>query len=140
MLKRAVLFSIDAMLALISAIILIGIAFFYLSSVETLNWSQPGTFITAMDTLNVLRIDNTFSESIRYSSNESLILFMDNMFAVNICGRIELYNSTGNLLIDANKTNCLLPNQTNPADIYVSRRTFVYNKNMYYAFLRLWYV
>ena len=138
--KKAIVFSIDAMLALVSAMVLIGVAFFYLSQVQTLNWSQPGTFITAMDTLNVLRIDNTFSDSISQNSNESLIQFMDNMFPVNICGRIELYSNDSVLLIDANKTNCILPTQTSSADVYVARRTFVHNKSMYYAFLRLWFI
>ena len=136
MLKKAIIFSIDAMFALISAVILIGIAFFYLSEVETLNWSQPSTHITALDTLNVLRIDNTLTNSISDNSNENLILFMDNMFPVNICGIIQLFNSTDGLLIEANKTDCIL---NDGVDIYVTRRSFVYNKSMYYAFLRLWY-
>jgi hypothetical protein len=138
--KKSIIFSIDAMLALISAVVLIGVAFFYLSQVQTLNWSQPGTYITAMDTLNVLRIDNTFHNSIKYNSNDNLTLFMNNMFPLNVCGRIELYNSSGNMLIEANKTNCFVPTNLDSNDIYVSRRTFVYNRSMYYAYLRIWYI
>lgn len=135
--NKAIIFSIDSMIALFSAIILIGIAFFYISEVETLNWSQPSSYITALDTLNVLRIDKTLENSIKNNSNESLILFLNNMFPENICGKIQLFNSSEDLLIQAKKENC---NIDLNLDIYVTRRTFVYNKSMYYAFLRLWYV
>ena len=137
--KKGFIFSLDSAIALLAATILIGASFFYLSQVQTLNWSQPSIFVVSMDTMNTLRIDNTFNDAIIENTNVTLIEFMDVMFPPNICGNLELYSSDLTLLISANKTGCVLPTSTDPGDLHVARHTFVVEKEMYLAYLRTWY-
>lgn len=137
--KKGFIFSLDSAIALLTATILIGASFFYLSQVQTLNWSQPSIFVISMDTLNTLRIDNTFNDAIIENTNATLIEFMDVMFPPNICGNLKLYSSDLTLLLTANKTGCVLPTNTDTGDLYVARHTFVVKKEMYLADLRMWY-
>ena len=138
--KKAFIFSLDALLALLAATVLISASFFYLSQVQTLNWSQPSLFVTSMDTLATLRLDGSLEDAVDTGSNSTIELFFNNMYPSNICGRMELYSRSGTLVLSSKKTGCSLPASTDSKSIFVSRRTFVANKQLYYAYLRTWFV
>lgn len=138
LLKKGFIFSLDSLIALLATIVLIGASFFYLSQVQTLNWSQPSLYTTSLDTMQVLRIDGSLEWSIDNLDSSNISLFMDVMYPSNICGNMIFYNRTRDVQLDAFKSGCdNLPDDSK--DIFVTRRTFVHNKSIYFAFLRVWY-
>jgi len=133
--KKAVIFSIDAILALVVTITLISASFFYLSQIQVIQWSQPNYFLTALDTLNILRSDGTLRASIKPPANGSSIsTFMNAMYEDNICGSMTVQTRNGTLLYEANKTNC-----THYNEVYVYRSSIVVDRNIHNITLKLWY-
>jgi hypothetical protein len=138
--RKAFIFSLDALIAIVAATVIIGASFFYLSQVQTLNWSQPSITVISMDTLTTLRVDGTLKRAIEDDSNKTIELFFDKMYPSNICGGIELYDRHRSLILTANKTGCdSPPGDSESNELFVSRRTFIVNKQMHYVFLRTWY-
>lgn len=131
--KKALIFSLDSFIAIITATLLISASFYYLSQVETVNWTQPNLFVTGMDTLTLLRTDNVMSRAIENGSNATLNNFFNNVYPSNLCANLTLHNRTDRLL--SARKNC----SSDVNDVYVTRRTFVLNHTMHYATLRMWY-
>lgn len=133
--KKAIIFSLDALLALVSGTTLIIACFFYISQIQTIQWGQPAIYIFTMDSLNTLKTDGTLMNATEDNDSTRLGLFLNNMLSENSCGEIELYNSTGSLRLSVNKTSCTAA----PIQLYVARRTFIINNTIYYATMRTWY-
>jgi len=132
--KRGIIFSIDAILSIMITITLISASFFYMSQIHTIKWSQPNYFLTSLDTINVLRIDGTLENAINTLSGEKIQEFMNYTYDNNMCGSMNISDSSENTLISVNKTGC-----TSYEEVYVYRGTIVNNKKIYLITLKLWY-
>ncbi len=132
--RKSIIFSLDALLALVSGIILIIASFFYISQIQTIQWGQPAIYIMTMDSLNTLKTDRTLENAVETNSSTTLSKFLNNMLGPNTCGGIELYNSTGSRRLSVNKTGC-----SSPVQVYIARRTLISNNIIYYATMRSWY-
>ncbi len=130
------IFSLDAILSLIAGITLISASFFYLSQIHVIQWSEPSHFLTAIDTLNVLRIDGTFGNAIATDNGARIKEFFDVMYPENICGALFIYQENATQpFINETKTGCSTYDQ-----VYVFRSTIYTRTKLYYILLRIWYV
>ena len=136
--KKAVVFSLDSLIALMITGVIIGSSFFYLSQVESVSWSQPGLQTINYDTLNILHVDKTFMKSVRYDDYTNVTEFVDNLFPDYICANMTFYDGSDSEIKSVQKSGCAYP-KDNAKDIYVARRTFVNNYRIYYVVLQSWY-
>lgn len=133
--KKGIVFSLDAILALIAAITLITAAFFYLSQIHVIKWSQPNYFLISLDTLNVLRIDGTLQTAIQTQNPANLTLFFDHMYGPQVCGALEIYKKgQPGIYLNATKTGC-----NSYEEVYVFRSTIFVAPSYYYTVLKVWY-
>ena len=134
MLRKAVIFSIDAILSIMIALTLISASFFYLSQIHTVKWSQPNYFLTSIDTINVLRIDGTLRNAINTNNPTQIQRFMNLTYEDNICGSMNITDENNNLIFIVNKTGC-----SSYEEVHVYRGTIINNYKIYLITLKLWY-
>lgn len=133
--RKAVIFSIDALLAIIAAMSLITACFFYLSQIQTLQWTQPQMHIMLLDSLTTMRDTNNLRDLITSSDTATIQKFLDNVIPGNICESLLIYDRSNTLLYELNKTDCV----NSPDDLYVSRRSFIARGQVYQAQLNGWF-
>jgi len=143
--KKGFIFTTDIIIAVITALIFITIAFGYISNTQAINWNKPALSQFAQDSLTILERNDDLGRDMRANSNASIQIFLNNLPS-NLCGRIVLYNITysSNSLyaMNATKKNCKEPTQR-----AVARRNFVILRKIlsrttasyHQAKMELWY-
>lgn len=134
MLKKGIIFSLDAIFAIIIAGIIILACFFYLSQTTTQLFTTQDLSLTAMDTLTILEKDGTFKNIVETGSTATLQLFL-NALPDQQCGMITVYTSSAAAIHSAQKAGCTFKNES-----VIAVRGFIANNyNIYYARMEAWY-
>ncbi|MBW2984326.1 hypothetical protein KY361_04380 [Candidatus Woesearchaeota archaeon] len=134
MLKKGIIFSLDAILAVIIAGVMILACFFYLSHTSTNLYQNQDIYKISLDSLTILEKDNTLKTAVETNSTTTLQLFLDSLPA-QLCGDITVYTSSSSAVLSAQKTGCTAKNEST-----IAVRSFVANNfNVYYARMEAWY-
>ena len=132
--KKAVILTIDALLALIAAMTIIVAVVYFTGQVSNIPYNKQALNKISQDSLTVLEKDNVLKTAIETSSNTTLTLFLDSLPS-QICAKVDLKSSDQIIQESAIKTNCGSSNET-----VVVRRSFVANSfNVYYARMEAWH-
>ena len=134
MLKKGILFSIDAIIALIVAGALILACFFILSKTTTNMHSSNDVFIKSLDSLAILEKDGTLKNVVETTNASTIQQFIDSTPA-QFCSNITILSSASAQVLSVQKTGCTAKNESS-----VALRSFVSNNfNLYYARMEAWY-
>ena len=132
--KKAIIFSLDAIFAVIIAGIMILSCFFYLSKTTTNLYQNQDIYKVSLDSLTILEKDNTLKTSVETSSVATIQQFL-NSLPDQHCGNITVYTSSSSQLLSAQKTGCTAKNEST-----IAVRSFIANNsNIYYANMEAWY-
>jgi|SRR3989338_4744840 len=129
--KKAVIFTIDAVLAIIIAGIMLSAAYFYISYEYGSGDGQQNLHKISLDVLSALEKDGALQNSVNTGSASSISTFL-NALPLQICSNITIYDNSSRIKLSAQKQGC---NITQPV---FSRRVFVSgNFSAYYAEAKL---
>ena len=133
---KAIIFTLDAILALIAAALMITSSYFYLTSARTSEWGILDLNRLATDSLATLEINNDLEDVITSGSASTLDTYLNSMLPGRMCGRIRIFSSARALLYSSMKTDC---NISITKTIAVSFRSFMALDSIYYAKMEGWY-
>lgn len=132
--KKAIIFTLDAILALLIAATLIISSLYYLSKTENIPYTEQGLYKISLDILTVLEKDGTLKTAVEESSATEIQGFLDSL-PVQICANITIYNTAQDNLLSVKKTAC-----DSSEEKLFSRRVFIANSfSVYYAEMVSWF-
>lgn len=131
--KKALIFTLDAIFALIIAITLI-MGVLFLINQENQLFNEQALEIVAQDSLTVLEKDGSLDGAIEGTTNITISLFQENL-PDQICSLIVLKNSAGQQVLSSLRSSC----GTNAKQFSVARRSFISGSEPYYAEITAWY-
>lgn len=126
------LFTLDAILALIVAMALIFASLFYISQANV-SFKQDDLYDITLDSLAVLEKSGTFRRSIGSGTPDGLEQFLTSL-PTYMCGAIEIQTKSSVILLTAIKPSC-----TFSEDFIVHRRVFIAGGQIYLARMEAWY-
>lgn len=133
---KGYIFTLDAILAILVAVSLITTIYFFVSGIQTVDWSKVNLNNQIMDSLTVLELNDDLENSILTGSNTTLNTFLDDMFPHPACGYIELRDKYDALQMYSMKSNC---SRAGRNEVFIARRTFITVGGIYYAMMEGWY-
>lgn len=89
--NRGFLISLDAFLSLTINMLLIFMAFFYLSQISTTSWNSVDLKLIVMDQLAVLEKSGTLESSVKQKSSEPILSSL-NMTPYPLCFEVLVFN------------------------------------------------
>jgi hypothetical protein len=132
--KKAFIFTLDAVFAIILATTLSIGCFFYLSQTLTNIYQNQDIYKISSDSLTILEKDGTLKNTIHTGNISYVQTYLDSLPS-NICGNITIYNTASAQMNSMQKSGCTTKN--------ISAMTFrVFtdgNNNTYYAKMEGWY-
>lgn len=124
--RKAAIFTIDAILAVLIAGIILSAAYFYISAEHNTGANQQNLYKISLDILSALEKDGILQNSVNTGSASSIGSFL-NAIPSQICSNVTIYDNSSRIKASAQKQGC---NITQPV---FSRRVFVSNFSAYYA-------
>jgi hypothetical protein len=134
MLKKGLIFSIDAMFAIAVAGMMVLACFFYLSQTTTNIHNDQDMYKISSDSLTILEKDGTLAASVATGSPVTISSFLDSLPG-QLCGNATIYTSSSAALLSAQRAGCTAGEE--PA---IAVRSFVTGvSGVYYAKMAVWY-
>jgi len=133
---RGYIFTLDAILAALAALVMITAIYFFVSGTQSADWSKVNLNSQILDSLAVLELNDDLKNAVLAGSNTTLNTFLNSMFPEPACGYIQLRNSTDSLHVHSLKTGC---SRTGRDEVFIARRTFIVGEDIYYAMMEGWY-
>jgi len=133
--KRGILFSIDAIIAILIAIVLFSIAFYYLEDMDVGETGSTDLLEYSRGVLTVIEKNDVLVDSILFNSSLGVVEFFDNYTKDNSCFNLEVEDVNGVQQYLVYKTGC-----SSSVDKNVVKRTFIVNKeDIYLAKMEAYY-
>lgn len=132
--KKSLIFSLDALFAIVIAGIMILACFLYLSQTTTNIYQNQDIYKISLDSLAILEKDDTLKIAVETNSTTTPQLFL-NSLPDQLCSNITIYTASSAAILSAQKTGCTAKNEST-----IAVRTFIANNsNVYYAKMEAWY-
>jgi len=132
--KKGIIFTLDAIFALMAALTIISASLFYMGQVGKIPFNKQALGKISQDSLTILEKDGTLGKAVEIGSAATLSSFL-NSLPSNLCGKIEINDASKNNILAALKPGC-----TGSNELVISVRAFVGNNfNVYYARMEIWY-
>ena len=133
--RKGIFFSIDAIIAIVVAIVLFSIAFYYLGQVDIQETSSTDLLEYGRSVLVVMEKGDYLADSVVNDSSSVIVGFFDNYTKNNSCFNLEVEDVNGVQQYLVYKTGC---GSTIEKDVV--KRTFIVNKNdIYLAKMEAYY-
>ena len=130
--KKGIIFTLDATLAIVLALSIILSSMFYLSQTEV-SFEKPTQYKLSMDSLAVLEKQGVLDRAVSSNSTTEIQSFLD-FLPSNTCAKIDLYDDSGAKFMSVRRSYC-----TYPEEYSVLRRVFISNYEIYNAKIEVWY-
>lgn len=124
--RKAVIFTLDAILAVLIAGVMLSAAYFYISGAEAPTDNRQNLYKISLDILAVLEKDGALHDFVNAGSASAISSFL-NALPSQICSNVTIYDNSSIIKLSAQKQGCSM---TQPI---FSRRIFVSNFSLYYA-------
>ncbi len=132
--RKAIIFSLDAIFALIIAAVMILACFFYLSHTTTNLYKNQDIYKISLDSLTILEKDDALKTAVENSNTTTIQQFLDSLPEQH-CSNITIYTYSSAQLLSTQKTGCTAKNES-----VIAIRSFIANNyNIYYAKTEAWY-
>lgn len=125
--RKGIFFSVDAIIAIMVAVVLFSIAFFYLGEIEIQETSSTDLLEYSRSVLVVMEKDDVLADSILTGSSLGVVGFFDDHTKSNSCFSLEVEDVNGVQQYLVYKTGC---GSTVNKDVV--KRTFIVDKNEIY--------
>jgi hypothetical protein len=132
--KKSILFTLDSIFALVIALIILSAVIFSLRSLSVKNWSETNINELGMDYLTILENNDMLEYSVNSQTTGELKTFLNSFLKENMCGKLRIYDSSDNMILEESKTGCV-----DQKSVFITKRSFVVNNNFYYAAFEGWY-
>lgn len=132
--KKAIIFTIDAVLAVLAAMALISGSYYYLSQTQNIQWTNADKSQIAMNSLAVLEMSNSLQGAAATMSAAELDNYLNNILPAQLCANIMIFTETGAQLLTTIKSGCAVPEYK-----AVVIRDFYFRGFLYYAQMGVWY-
>jgi hypothetical protein len=132
--RKGIVLTIDAVIALVATSSLTTVMYFNLSKTQQIQWTDSDINDVCLESLAALELNDDLKYAIDSNSTSIIESFLDNLLPAHICGKIEIYDSGNSLKLSQTKANCTSGNETS-----IARRTFVSNSAVYYAKMEAWF-
>ena len=130
--NKAIIFTLDAILAILAVSSIIIASQFYLSKTNIF-YGQQDIYKMSTDSLTVLEKSRTLENAVKASSTSAIQNYLASL-PNQICATITVYDKNSVSLLSATKTDCAA------SDINrIARRCFISNFESYYAEMIAWY-
>ncbi|MFH1971903.1 MAG: hypothetical protein ABIJ18_00320 [archaeon] len=127
--KRGVFFSIDAIIALLAAIILISMIFVYLGQLNVKDATQNELLEYSRSVFTVMEKGDYLEGVVDTGSLDNVSSFFNNFTKDSVCFNLTIYDSSLNdLNLGKLKDGCSISEEK-----VVVRRSFIYGENVYLA-------
>jgi hypothetical protein len=134
MLKKGLIFSIDAMFAIVVAGMMVLACFFYFSQTTTNIHNDQDMYKISSDSLTILEKDGTLATAAATGIPTTIYSFLDSL-PDQFCGNVTIYTSSSAALLSAQKTGC-----TAGEESAIAVRSFVLGlSGVYSAKMVTWY-
>ncbi len=133
MLKKGNILTIDAIIAMIIAGMLITASYLLLSQNGRGTAAGIDSSIIAQDSLAVLEDTEILSSSAKSGSASAISDFLNNL-PEQICSNISIYTNNSQLLLTSEKNSC-----QSSEEISVARNIFISENSAYYSEMAVWY-
>lgn len=134
--KRAVFFTLDAIIATFAAIILLGIIFSYLDIVDIRDVGDNELLEYSRSVLSVMEENGNLADTMDTGSNESVLNFLANYTKISTCFNLTFYDSDqSDLGISFLKRGC----ESVADEKDVVRRSFVVQDSVYLVKMEAYY-
>lgn len=130
--KKGIIFTLDATLAIVLALSIILSSMFYLSQSEV-SFEKQNLYKLSMDVLAVLEKQDVLDHAISTNSTIEIQSYIDSL-PPNTCVKIDLHDVSNAKLMSIRRTYC-----TYPEEYSVLRRVFISNYEIYNAKIEVWY-
>jgi hypothetical protein len=131
--NKAIIFTIDAVIALAIAFIFISAALSYVSNLQSGAGNELVLNQMTLDSLALLEFNGDLSIAVNSTSVNVLSSYL-NSTQKNICGRIEIYDTSETLLLSVLKSGCQASDH-----VSLSRRVFFFGDDVYMAKMEAWF-
>jgi len=127
--KKGVFFSVDAIIALLAAIILISMAFFYLGQLDVTGATQNELLEYSRSVLTVMEKGDYLEGIIESSSVDNISSFFNTSTKGTVCFNLTIYDSSlTDLGLGKLKDGC-----SSSEEKVVVRRSFIHGEDVYLA-------
>ena len=131
--KKGFVFTIDSVLALLTALALIG-AVLFLMRQPALHFNEQSLEGFAKAALAVLEKDGTLKAAVETNSSSAIGAYL-NSYPQHLCASVSIKNTNKNIVLPSiNKINC-----SSSSNKLYTRRVFIANSSTYYAEMNSWY-
>ncbi len=132
--KKGIIFTIDAILAVLAALTLIAGSFYHLSQTQNIQWTEADRFQAAMGSLAVLELSNDLQSAVDGMTIIEIDKYLNNILPAQVCGDIRIFTEAQSEILSTTKAGCAASDYRAVAvrDLYV-------NNNIYYAQMGVWY-
>lgn len=132
--KKGIIFTLDAVFALIVAVTITVAVIFHMSQVSKIPYSKQALNKIAQDSLTVLEKDGILKEAIETGSTETITTFL-NSLPYQICAGMDLKSADQSTIQSAVKTGC-----NSSEEAVIARRAFIANNfSTYYVRMEFWH-
>ncbi|MFA5141593.1 MAG: hypothetical protein WC471_01325 [Candidatus Woesearchaeota archaeon] len=131
--RKAFIFTLDALFALLLAMTFFAYIFTYMGHSAN-SFNNIDLLNMVDDSLNALEKSSALSNAVKSGSTASILAYI-NAMPTQICARVSLYSSSETLLYSVSGTGC----GTLPSDYNTGRRIFVVNNVANLAVMEVWY-
>jgi hypothetical protein len=133
--KKSILFSLDAMLAIVVSVMFMMAIYNYSENSYEPDYTIIDLYHMSADSIAVLKSSNSLSYSVTTNTTTSIYSYL-RLMPSQVCLMVKIYDKSHNQLMNAAKEGCLtVPGE--PAVIYES--PFVADSKIYSARMISWY-
>jgi hypothetical protein len=134
-LKKAILFSIDSLIALFVAFVLISSIYVGLDSIKYPKYNNIELYAYSSDFSELLLNNQEFKIALTNLSTQNFDKYYD-ILSLNLCVNINITDIYLNNILYSSKINCIENNLLESSIFY---QPLIYNDNIYVAKIRMWY-
>lgn len=131
--KKAIIFTLDSILALIVTVTIITGTLSYMSQVSKIPYNKQALNRIGQDSLTLLEKDQILKQAVETGSNATIAVFLDSL-PNQICVIVDLKATDQSTLQSTVKTGCSSSDES-----LIVRRVFIASFTTYYAEAELWY-
>jgi len=132
--KKALIFTLDAIFAVLIATSIIVSSYFYFSKTDILTYTQQDIYRVSLDTLTILEKSSTLKNAVETSSTTNINSFIDTL-PNRICTNVTIFDKNSNTVLHTLKTGCT----RSLGERTFTSRVFIANYDVYYARVNSWY-
>lgn len=131
--KKALIFTLDAIFAVLIAASIMVASYLYLSKTDILTYNQQDIYRISLDTLTILEKNSALKNAVETNTTTNINAFLSTL-PNHICANVTVFDKESETVLYTLKTGC----QKSVTRTHTSR-VFIAKNDAYYATINSWY-